>query len=230
MPKLDLKALIAVKPAGSQAVIALLVLLCGYCLWEGFAFWRETPDRAWLPFSCAGLLFVAVLGMWGLSRRDIDSAPLRPTNIVRTDGGRTTEIATDSRNLRDSETLEALERMASNLLADGNRTTDLAADGRGPRDPAVVEAFETRAANVRYRGPLPSPDGFVDGTGRPIPQSASDAKDEANAINARLREQVREIERGFANGLSSGEIGPPGPAGSTVGGDARREDDSDPRS
>lgn len=205
MPKLDLKALIAVRPAGSHAVIAILSLLCGVCLLAGFAFWWEKPDRAWLPFSCAGLLFVAVLAMWGLSRRDIDSIPLRPTSIVRTDGGRTTEIATDSRNLRDPEALEAIERMASNMLADGNRTTKIVTDSRNLRDPGVMAAIEGILSIVRHRAPLPVPDDLVDEAGRPIPRSASDANDGANAIG----EQVREIERSFQGGTPSG---PPGPA------------------
>ena len=113
MPKLDLKALVAVRPAGSHAVIALLAILCGVCLLAGFAFWWEKPDRAWLPFSCAAAFLVLIVAMWFLSRRDVDSASLQPTRVVSADGGRTTEIVTDSRNLRDPEVIAAIEGILS---------------------------------------------------------------------------------------------------------------------
>lgn len=73
-------------------------------------------------------------------------------------------------------------------LQEGNMVASISADHRSVSSPGFMETMEHIMSVVRNRRPLPAPDGMTDDSGKPIPQSSSEAVDKVDIINSEVEE------------------------------------------
>lgn len=74
---------------------------------------------------------------------------------------------------------------------EGDRLTTLTTDPSSFKSPEGMRALERCLSMLQQRRPLPNPDGLVDESGSPIPESASKAVENIKAINE-LVKQIQE--------------------------------------
>lgn len=113
VPRFNIKAFLNMTPKGSHVLICILAVAFVGCLATEFLFYWIKSVHYWPAIIWGILLLGAVVFLWLLSHKDVDSGAPLPTTITRRKGSSVITVETDPTYVPFIQGMEALELLIS---------------------------------------------------------------------------------------------------------------------